>query len=163
LRERLGIDMTIEECIQRGKDEDLLYVGLQHGNECWGDVSLGGYGKVEDAECHMPCSRDTSKFCGGGWRNFVYDLKNLGRANQNDQAKITEECKKADPEYSEDKWVDCTNKGGWDPADPCKKTCLSEEPVSEIDACELMCAAQANQMSFRSEEDQKAYERSCTM
>ena len=41
--------MTIEECIQRGKDEDMLYVGLQYGNECWGDTSLGGYGKLDDS------------------------------------------------------------------------------------------------------------------
>lgn len=73
--------MTIEECIQRGLDEGLIYVGLQHGNECWGDKTLGGYGKADDAECHMPCSRDVSKFCGGGWRNLVYDLRDLNRDN----------------------------------------------------------------------------------
>jgi len=127
LREILGTDMTIEECIKRGQDEDMLYVGLQHGNECWGDTNLGGYGKADDSECHMPCSRDNFKFCGGGYRNLVYDLGDLNRASQKTAAKVADKCK-ADGKSD---FVDCQRLGGYDRADPCKQTCLSDKPVDE--------------------------------
>lgn len=60
LRKSLGRDLTIEQCIKKGKENSFVYVGLQHGNECWGDDSIGAYGIAEDYECQMPCSRDHS-------------------------------------------------------------------------------------------------------
>jgi hypothetical protein len=70
----LGTDMSIEECIVAGRYQDFRYIGLQHGNECWGDKTIGGQGRVPSSECHMPCSRDNMAYCGGAYRNMVYDL-----------------------------------------------------------------------------------------
>ena len=60
----------------------MTYVGLQNGNECWADISLGNHGWAKDKRCHIPCSRDHSKFCGGGEANLIYDLRDLNRASQ---------------------------------------------------------------------------------
>ena len=81
LRNFLGYDLTIEECIIKGKEINDIYVGLQHGNECWADSTIGGYGKADDNDCKMPCSRDHSKFCGGPYRNLVFDLRDLHRGS----------------------------------------------------------------------------------
>lgn len=151
--------MTIEECIKRGQDEDMVYIGLQHGNECWGDTSLGGYGKAEDSECHMPCSRDNSKFCGGGYRNLVYDLRDLNRGSQKNAAKVAAKCK----EDGKSDFVDCTRLGGYDRVDPCKQTCLSKDAVSDEQACPMKCANQADGMTFRSDDDYGEFVRHCTL
>ena len=80
LRNFLGNDLTVEECIKKGQDTPgTVYVGLQNGNECWGDDSLGRYDKVEDNRCNMPCVKDINQRCGGGWSNLVYDLRSLNR------------------------------------------------------------------------------------
>ena len=62
----LGNDFTPERCIKEGQQSQMTYVGLQNGNECWGDVSLGSLGKAPINECHVPCSRDHSK-----WQQFL--------------------------------------------------------------------------------------------
>ena len=75
------MDLTIEQCIQAGNDQSLVYVGLQNGDECWGDMSLGSYGKANLKECHIPCSREHNRFCGGIMRNSIYDLRDIYRGN----------------------------------------------------------------------------------
>lgn len=42
----IGTDMSIEECIEAGQYEKYRYIGLQHGNECWGDQHIGSLGRV---------------------------------------------------------------------------------------------------------------------
>lgn len=76
---QLGTDLTIEQCISAGKLKKLKYVGVEAGNECWGDDTIGKYGKAQPWECTMPCSRDKGSMCGGAFRNRVYDLGDLNR------------------------------------------------------------------------------------
>jgi hypothetical protein len=69
LKHLIGHDLGIEECISAAKHQHFIYAALQGGNECWADNALGSLGKVNNTQCHMPCSHDHSKFCGGGYRN----------------------------------------------------------------------------------------------
>ena len=45
------------------------------------NTSVTFYGFAENKRCQMPCSRENSKFCGGGSANLIYDLRYLNRAN----------------------------------------------------------------------------------
>jgi hypothetical protein len=48
---------------------------MQYAGECWVGNAVGKYGKRPDKECNMPCKKDTSRTCGAGWRNSVFELK----------------------------------------------------------------------------------------
>lgn len=48
---------------------------MQYAGECWVGQSVGKYGKRPDKECNMPCKKDSSRTCGAGWRNSVFELK----------------------------------------------------------------------------------------
>ena len=79
LDKKLAKDLTTDDCINLGKVNNYRYVGLQNGDECWGGNSVGSLGLAKDSECHKPCSRDINSFCGAGFRNLVYDTRNLNR------------------------------------------------------------------------------------
>lgn len=142
LNHSLGENLSTEECIAAGKKGGYTYVGLQNGNECFADKKLGGYGMVADNQCHMPCVHDHSKFCGGGFRNLIYDLRDLHRRNQNHTDKTEKDCSKY-PSIS-----DCTTFGGYDPRDNCKQTCMSDVEIKDTDVCGKRCAIKMLGMTF---------------
>lgn len=86
------------------------YIGLQHGNECWADTAIGSYGKVPEDECNMPCSRDNMEHCGAGWRNLVYDLKDLNMQSQRKAKRAKANCK---TNNGHPFTKDCTDFGGY--------------------------------------------------
>ena len=55
-----------EECKQ------YTYFGLQERGKCYCGNGYGTYGKAEESECHVPCSGDPTKSCGGWDRNAIY-------------------------------------------------------------------------------------------
>jgi len=65
-------------------DGGFKYAGMQYAGECWVGSSVGKYGKRPDKECNMPCKKDTSRTCGAGWRNSVFELKVAVRPAQVD-------------------------------------------------------------------------------
>ena len=54
----------------------------------------------------------------------------------------------------EDGFVDCTKRGGYDPANKCNQICLSKEDITDTDACVLRCSVvSVFKMKFHSKED----------
>ena len=47
---------------------------MQYRGECWVGNSMGKYGKRPDSECNMKCRHDSSRICGAGWRNSIFNL-----------------------------------------------------------------------------------------
>lgn len=68
---------TIESCVStamtatRGNGKTgFAYVGLQYGGECFAGDSVRY--QEDPAGCTMRCTADTSRICGGWWRNSIY-------------------------------------------------------------------------------------------
>ena len=103
LRNLIGYNLSFDECVEKANENNYYYIGLQAGNECWGDINIGLFEQVEYEECTMPCSYDKSKDCGGAWRNLVFDLRQIDAASK-------AYCGISTP-------IDCTLKAGYDPID----------------------------------------------
>jgi hypothetical protein len=67
-------------CFQMAKDAGYRYAGLQYRGECWAGNRYGKHGKRPDRECNMKCRKDGSRTCGAGWRNEVFDLRNVKKS-----------------------------------------------------------------------------------
>ncbi|PAA94261.1 hypothetical protein BOX15_Mlig001756g1 [Macrostomum lignano] len=63
---------TPESCVSRCKSQNYKYAGLQASNWCLCGNSYGKHGKASDSDCKMACGGDSSKTCGGAYRNEVY-------------------------------------------------------------------------------------------
>ncbi|KAG8954322.1 hypothetical protein FRC03_011505, partial [Tulasnella sp. 419] len=48
------------------------FAGIEAGNECWCASALTKGSKVADTDCKTPCTGDSTKTCGGGWRLTVF-------------------------------------------------------------------------------------------
>ena len=110
----------------------------------------------------MPCSRDTTAYCGAGFRNLIYDVDHLNRKSQAeaDKAKAQANCPK--DEDGKIKFVDCKEKGGYKISDPCNQTCLSNVDIFDQEKiCELKCADESDNMSFRTDNDKKGFIKNC--
>ena len=108
-------------------------------------------------ECQMPCSRDINQFCGGPFRNQVYDLRDLNRGNQNSKSKEKESCDKELPH------VNCDKKGGYDRNDPCNQTCMSTKEISDEETCSLKCFIQMESYLMRSSEEMNVMHDQCKL
>jgi hypothetical protein len=76
LTAHLGSSMSPSECLSIAKRKGFKYFGLQnHG--CFAGNKYGKYGKRPQSECKTRCKRDSSRTCGGGWRNEVFRLKTM--------------------------------------------------------------------------------------
>lgn len=61
-----------------------------------------------------------------------------------------------------DTFVDCTKRGGYDPADKCKQTCLSKKDITDEDACSLRCTVTSVfKMKFHKPADKAIYIKNC--
>jgi hypothetical protein len=79
-------------CFKLAMDGGFKYVGMQYSGECWVGNSVGKYGKRPDKECNMPCKKDTSRTCGAGWRNSVFELKIVAPKNNAKQFQPRWQC-----------------------------------------------------------------------
>jgi len=57
-----------------GRKGGYKYVGLQYGKECYADNTYGTLGKATDADCYKRCGPADMSYCGGDWRNSVYQI-----------------------------------------------------------------------------------------
>ncbi|CAF3517864.1 unnamed protein product [Rotaria socialis] len=64
--------LTPQQCIAACREQNILYAGIQYGNECRCGQHYGKYGQVSDDECIYNCS--TSEKCGGDNRNSIYNV-----------------------------------------------------------------------------------------
>jgi hypothetical protein len=68
-----GSSNTIESCRAACSSLGYSVAGTEYGAECWCSNSFS-YGTIAmlDTDCYMPCSGNTSEFCGAGKRLSVY-------------------------------------------------------------------------------------------
>ena len=66
-------DNTPERC--EDSCRGYLYFGLQSGEECFCGNTLAHQEKRAESDCHLRCSGDHSKICGGPWRNSLFKIK----------------------------------------------------------------------------------------
>jgi len=69
-------EICYQECVSRGYS----VMGLQNGNECWcGGSSERIYGAASNPlDCATTCQGTSDQYCGGPWRNLVYDIYQAG-------------------------------------------------------------------------------------
>jgi hypothetical protein len=67
-------DIAPKECFELISAAGYKYAGLQNSSECWGGNNVGTYGERPDDQCDMLCTRDSSRVCGGNWRNSVFAM-----------------------------------------------------------------------------------------
>ncbi|TDZ19370.1 putative fungistatic metabolite [Colletotrichum orbiculare MAFF 240422] len=66
---------TVANCIGACSGRANTYAGLEYGGECWcGNVLAEGSVPAEASECSMPCSGNSSEYCGGPSRLNLYKL-----------------------------------------------------------------------------------------
>jgi len=69
----LNEGVTPTKCLETAKRVGKTYAGLQYGGQCFAG-NVKGYAQVGESECGMPCDGDSSKTCGGTWRNSLYSV-----------------------------------------------------------------------------------------
>ncbi|KAG6827237.1 hypothetical protein H0H92_012693 [Tricholoma furcatifolium] len=68
----MTIELCLDFCNSQGGYYNLAYTGLEYGQECYCDWVLQDTAvQVDDSECNMPCSGDSSEPCGAGNRLTV--------------------------------------------------------------------------------------------
>ncbi|GAB1317042.1 WSC domain-containing protein [Madurella fahalii] len=65
--------LTIAKCQDTCYRARYKFAGLQEGNQCWCNSYVGGEWTSDQADCNIPCSGDTTEFCGGKGVLFVYE------------------------------------------------------------------------------------------
>jgi RHS repeat-associated protein len=63
---------TVAKCAAAALAQGLKYAGLQYFGYCFGGNTLQ-YAKVADSECNTRCSANSAEWCGGSWRNSIYE------------------------------------------------------------------------------------------
>jgi hypothetical protein len=68
--------MTVETCLSLGAGS--VYVGLEHGRECWWGNTLtsGTTAEATTDNCNMVCAGSALEYCGAGNHLTLYTLRN---------------------------------------------------------------------------------------
>ena len=67
--------MTPEKCNDMCDKKSFQYFGVQYHSECWCGADEPSFYKLKPlAECDSPCSGDSSRTCGGGYRNNAWKV-----------------------------------------------------------------------------------------
>ncbi|OHU85142.1 MULTISPECIES: WSC domain-containing protein [Pseudoalteromonas] len=66
--------VTIDSCKAACNKASYKYAGLQYGSLCFCGHNYGNYSQVPDSDCNMPCTGNSTQFCGGLWRNSIYSV-----------------------------------------------------------------------------------------
>ncbi|OLN86890.1 putative fungistatic metabolite [Colletotrichum chlorophyti] len=68
-------EKTVAHCVEACAARRYTYVGLEYGGECWcGNTLAAGSVPADAAECSMPCSDNSTEYCGGPSRLNLYKL-----------------------------------------------------------------------------------------
>ena len=66
-------ELDANTCIEKCKELQFKYAGLQFSYLCFCGNSYGRYGELPDALCSSKCNSKRDSFCGGHWANSVYE------------------------------------------------------------------------------------------
>lgn len=66
-------EMNANVCVQKCKDLEFKYAGLQFAYLCFCGNTYGRYGELPDALCSSKCTNKRDSFCGGHWSNSIYE------------------------------------------------------------------------------------------
>lgn len=67
---KILLHLTPAKCINECRRSGFLYAGLQSKSDCYCGNEYGKYGKTTG--CTIPCGGDSTKYCGGWGKNFIY-------------------------------------------------------------------------------------------
>ncbi|KAF7949209.1 hypothetical protein EAE96_008376 [Botrytis aclada] len=71
-------DLTIEACLHACKEGGYAFAGVEYSQECYCGVVLGnGTAKVDESNCQMTCSGNTTELCGGAANLYLYVAEDL--------------------------------------------------------------------------------------
>jgi hypothetical protein len=67
--------MSVENCNDKCEVDNYLLSGVEFGHECWCDHAVNDeyHVKVDDSECNMACSGNSTESCGGANRIAIYE------------------------------------------------------------------------------------------
>lgn len=72
--ETLGQNMTVPICQQFCATGKYNFAGLEYTNECYCGFSINALStRVPDSDCNLPCTGNTTQFCGGALKLSVYN------------------------------------------------------------------------------------------
>ena len=76
----LGSGMTVTQCTTTCQQRGFQYAGLEYANECYCDSSIQN-GAGAASGCNMPCSGNSTEFCGGPNRLNLYQLSSTTQSS----------------------------------------------------------------------------------
>ena len=72
LNQELG--SLTQQCIDKCRNLNHPYAGLQYFSHCFCGSAYDKYGKVDESYCNTQCRDSSGQFCGGTWINSVYKI-----------------------------------------------------------------------------------------
>ncbi|KAL9974270.1 hypothetical protein ACROYT_G011287, partial [Oculina patagonica] len=88
-------ELNANVCVQKCKELEFKYAGLQFSYLCFCGNTYGRYGELPDALCSSKCTNKRDSFCGGHWSNSIYQTgynpeSNKGTGKSHKQVKRDE-------------------------------------------------------------------------
>lgn len=65
-------ELNARTCVEKCKDLEFKYAGLQFSYLCFCGNTYGRYGELPQDMCSSKCTSKRDSFCGGHWSNSVY-------------------------------------------------------------------------------------------
>ncbi|KAJ7374827.1 Nidogen 1 [Desmophyllum pertusum] len=65
-------ELNANICVEKCKDLEFKYAGLQFSYLCFCGNTYGRYGELPQDKCSSECTNKRDSFCGGHWSNSVY-------------------------------------------------------------------------------------------
>ncbi|KAM0722233.1 hypothetical protein Q7P37_001674 [Cladosporium fusiforme] len=86
LRARQSVDggMSVAQCTGACKARGYRYAGLEYADQCYCDNTIREPATVATSGCNMPCSGNSSEFCGGSNRLTVYESSDFSPPADNE-------------------------------------------------------------------------------
>jgi len=67
-------EMIPEKCNEMCDKKSYQYFGVQNYRECWCGDAMPSIYRLQPEECDRPCSGDSTKACGGGYKNNIWKV-----------------------------------------------------------------------------------------
>jgi hypothetical protein len=81
ISQELGTVKNQQECINLGKTNNVPFVALQNGNQCYAVYNLNVLNKVSRDNCNIVCDENNAGYCGGVLTNQIYATSLTGNVN----------------------------------------------------------------------------------